>query len=319
MSALPLLMLPDSRRTTRLGFGCAYLTPENRRVLDVAYEAGIRHFDVGRSYGRGFTEGMLGRFLRGKTDVTVTSKYGIVPPFSHPLHAALRVVLRPLARRLRRSAAMSARIEQSSALTLNKAQFTGAEARASLALSLRNLKLQRLDLFLMHEPEPCDLADESLLAALQSARTQGDIGAFGVGGKSQHLAQLQVQRPGYCGVLQYDWTPLEPVPSHPESFSILYRVYREPARRLHEAFASDPSLARRFSDEIDSDLGASGRVEQLLLNATLALRAGSLVLFSSTRPEHVRDNVRNATDARLTAAALRLVDLLRRRDAALAA
>ena len=33
-------------------------------ILDAAYDAGIRHFDVARAYGHGLSEGYLGAFLR---------------------------------------------------------------------------------------------------------------------------------------------------------------------------------------------------------------------------------------------------------------
>src|SRR5262245_15790460 len=47
-----------------------------RDVLDAAYAAGIRYFDVARSYGN--AEGSVGRWLadRRPEDVTVGSKWG---------------------------------------------------------------------------------------------------------------------------------------------------------------------------------------------------------------------------------------------------
>ena len=47
-------------------------------MLGAAYDAGIRHFDVARSYGYGDAEGVVGEFLRGCSEqVTVTSKFGL--------------------------------------------------------------------------------------------------------------------------------------------------------------------------------------------------------------------------------------------------
>ena len=53
---------------------------ESLRLLEAAFDAGIRHFDVAPMYGYGEAEGCLGEFLqRHRADVTVTTKYGIPP------------------------------------------------------------------------------------------------------------------------------------------------------------------------------------------------------------------------------------------------
>jgi D-threo-aldose 1-dehydrogenase len=308
------IALPGSgRRTTQLGFGCAYITPDTVTALDAAYEAGIRHFDVARSYGRGLTEGMLGRFLkRHQGEITITSKYGIRPPFSHPLHAAARAILKPIVRRVRRAPIGESRLG-AAVLSNHKAAFSGAEATSSLNLSLRNLGVERLDLFLMHEPQSADLADPTLLTALQEAVRAGKIGAFGVGGKAQYLNQLLAERPGFGGILQYDWTVLHASPRHPDTLHILYRVYGEPARLLRSAFLADAGLLRQWSDAIGRDLAAPGLLEQLLLRASMAVRPDALVLFSSTSAEHIHANVRAASEPGFHPAALKLLELMRTR------
>jgi len=52
--------------TITLGFGCAGLAArltasESRRLVDVAFDAGVRHFDVARSYGYGRAEACSAR------------------------------------------------------------------------------------------------------------------------------------------------------------------------------------------------------------------------------------------------------------------
>ncbi len=306
------ILLPGTgRSTSQLGFGCAYLTPETAAALDVAYSLGIRHFDVARSYGRGLTEGLLRKFLRKTAaDVSVTSKYGIVPPFGNPAHELARRLLKPVIRRLRRSPRMDRGLNAIPALHTRKASFRGPDAMASLRTSLRNLGLARLDVFLMHEAEPGDLGDPELEDSLRRLRQAGDIGAFGVGGRACHVPRLLAERPGFCDVLQYEWTPVEPVPEHAPSFDIHYRVYGGPVRDFQTMLARDAVLRRRWSDEIDRDLERPGTVESLMLNAAVSLRPHSIILFSSTRAEHIEKNVSVATDARSTPVAMRLVQLM---------
>jgi len=48
------------------------------RLLEAVVAGGVRHFDTARSYGRGFSEKLLGEFLRSSGDaVGVTTKFGV--------------------------------------------------------------------------------------------------------------------------------------------------------------------------------------------------------------------------------------------------
>src|SRR6266699_1659031 len=69
--------------TTQIGLGLATLMREpsrrgQERILEVAFDSGIRHFDVSPSYGFGAAENLLGRFLQGRRGhVTIATKVGI--------------------------------------------------------------------------------------------------------------------------------------------------------------------------------------------------------------------------------------------------
>lgn len=315
------IALPGTGRlTTRLGFGCAYLLPETASLLDAAYDAGIRHFDVARSYGRGLTEGVLGRFLRRRGDsVSVTTKYGIRPPPNNILAEAARTMLRPVVKRLRRSPGVNRQLTSSIGAMYNKAQFTGPEAQASLQLSLRRLGLERVDMFLMHEASASDLGDPSLLTSLQTLTESGVIGAFGVGGEAARIPELYAARPGFCDVLQYDWTVADLTPTQSRSFSVLYRTIDGAARGIQSQLSENVSLRRTWSDEIDQDLSAPGCFQGLMLKAAFELRSDALILFSSTRPENIQANVQACEDNKLSKPAIRLAELVKAYQGALSA
>lgn len=308
------ISLPGSgRTTTRLGFGCAYLLPETAYLLDVAYDAGVRHFDVARGYGRGLTETLVGRFLKRRPDATVTTKYGVLPPAGHPLTAVAREHLGPWIRRLRRARAPET--EAGAAATkpahaFTKGEFSAAAASASLAVSLKALQRDRVDLFLMHEASAEELRDEALLRFLEDRKAAGVIGDFGVGGHSDRLAALWAQRRPFCRVLQHDWTPIEPVTERPETFSIVYRVFGDGARDLRDRLTRDVRLRERWSNEVDLDLAEPGAFERLMLRSALILRPNALVLVSSTRPENIRRNVETAEHPALAEPAARFGRLL---------
>src|SRR5277367_3530094 len=88
MNARPIgeILVPGfAVRGQGIGFGCSSLTGTDvgtaNRVLEAAFDAGVRHFDTARYYGYGEAEGILGKFLKGRrTEVTITTKFGVNPP-----------------------------------------------------------------------------------------------------------------------------------------------------------------------------------------------------------------------------------------------
>ncbi len=185
------IALPGSgRETTRLGFGGSGLMGglserESLLLLETAFDAGIRHFDVAPAYGHGQAERCVGKFLRGKKDqVTVTTKYGILPPSRAGLLEIARSVLRPALRRL---PAVRKGVAQAAAGLRSKASFSVEEARRSLERSRRELEIDRIDVWLLHEVTASDLDGSDLLPFLQEMQQQGLIGIYGVGTERKQL------------------------------------------------------------------------------------------------------------------------------------
>ena len=163
------------RTTTQLGFGCSSLMgglnrAESLSILEIAFDAGIRHFDVAPMYGFGQAESCLGQFLtRHRGQVTVTTKYGVPPPARQGLISFARSVARPVIQAfpgLKRGLT-SAAVKASGASA--KASFTAEEARASLERSLRELKTDHIDIWLLHDAVAADLHDEALLRLMQDS------------------------------------------------------------------------------------------------------------------------------------------------------
>jgi aryl-alcohol dehydrogenase-like predicted oxidoreductase len=84
----------------KLIFGCASLSSlktsrEVTRLLNLAYENGVTHFDTAPLYGQGYSEVLVGKFIKDKRDkLCVTTKFGLgqnydvkIPPyFALPLN-----------------------------------------------------------------------------------------------------------------------------------------------------------------------------------------------------------------------------------------
>jgi choline dehydrogenase-like flavoprotein len=294
--------LPGSgKMVPQLGFGCAYLLGPgldrvaSRRLLDAAYDAGIRHFDVARLYGQGKSEGLLGEFLREHAEATVTTKFGIVPPTT-PERVLEAVQRRGLLKGYKRK---------------DKATFSAAEAKASLEHSLRELGRDHVELFLLHEAHADELVHDDLLEFLERERSAGKIGDFGIGGEYAEVSALYEKRRGYARVLQFEWSVFGPELAVEEAYRIHYRTFARPADALGKLFEREPERLRRWSEIVDAELEEPLVLSRLLLKASLDAWPNSLTLFSTRRDEHIFDNAQVAANGKLSAPAERLAQLIR--------
>ena len=137
-----------------LGFGCQPILARidggtARRALDQAFDLGIRHFDLARSYGLGEAEAVIGRFARGRRDrVTIETKFGILPAKAASRYAALKPIARVVLNRL---PALRSRIRaQMGPLTVG-GNFAPAAVRESVEASLRALGTDYIDILVMHD------------------------------------------------------------------------------------------------------------------------------------------------------------------------
>ncbi len=305
-NALLQIALADTGRfTTQLGFGGSGLMGgiserESLYLLETAYDAGIRHFDVAPSYGHGSAERCLGKFLRGKSQqVTVTTKYGILPPRHAGVLEMARKFARPVVRlTAKRLPAIRQRAASAAASLKSRARFSVAEARASLHRSLHKLGLERIDLWLLHEATAEDLVDSVLLEFLQEQIRLGRIGTFGIGSEAGRIPALWEQHRDYCRVLQFEWPGFSVEDSaYPGAFLIHHRILNENFSRLSAMLGRDERLRQHWSESVDLDLADHQNLAALLVKAALFAHPDRIVLFSSRTPAHILANVGAAGDA----------------------
>lgn len=295
----------SGRTATQLGYGCSSLMgamsrAESLAVLEAAFDAGIRHFDVAPMYGYGQAESVLGEFLaRHPGQTTVTTKYGIPAAKRQGLIGLARSVARPVVKAM---PGLKRRLTSAAAKATSpgpKANFTAAEARESLERSLRDLKTDRIDIWLLHDATLADLHDEGLLRLMQDNVAAGKIGAFGVGTDRPAIAEIATARPEYLPVVQFAWSVLDsPVPAT-KSFRIHHRALTDNFRSLHQQLLGDNARCARWSGLVGSDLADPQALSALMLKAALLENPEGIVLFSSKRAAHIRNNVAVAEDATL--------------------
>jgi D-threo-aldose 1-dehydrogenase len=295
---LPAITLPNGRHTTALGFGCASLmrlleASDRQRLLDMAVDLGIRHFDAARLYGLGKVEAELGSVLRrhpGRLTVATKCGLGEVHPPSGAaqrqggLRRLLQLApgLRPLARRLYGN-------------RMVRRNFSAAHCRRSLETSLGQLGQEAVDLLLLHEPGPSDAVDPAMETCLQDWQRQGLIGGYGISGLLDLTASLWRQRPGLAPhMLQWEDDLLEPQLSEQLSAAKApllrgrFGRIRRSLQPIQRAFAAVPQLQRHWSERLNLDLAESDALVAALLGAALAAHPGDLLLFASTNPDRLR-------------------------------
>ncbi|MFA5950495.1 MAG: aldo/keto reductase [Hyphomicrobium sp.] len=293
------ICLPNGRSTTQLGFGCGSLhgaleARQSLRLIDAAFEAGIRHFDVASSYGLGLAEGILGRAIaaRGK-DSTITTKAGLGRPgFAWPT-SAMRTLVKPVLARFTSVDTMRRIAGGNQPL----GSFEPALVRASLEESLAALRTRDIDIFLMHEIRGHDVTP-ALLEMLAGCKLAGVIGAIGTGTCLSEEAVVAAHWPDLAEVRQFRWDIFEPwLKRMTSGLVITHGAIRPALVRLRHILDGNRGLEAAWSSKLDEDLRRPERLADLLLGAALANNRDGLVLVYSKREERIRRFVSIAGDA----------------------
>ncbi|MBC7404555.1 MAG: aldo/keto reductase [Cytophaga sp.] len=284
----------DPIQLSTLGFGCAPVMgkvgkSEALRAMSEAFNLGVTHFDVARSYGFGRAEQVVGSFIKGRRDkVTVTSKFGVVPPNLNLSTKALIPVAR-LATKLMPH--LKARLKSKSGQLLAERNFDVAYARKCLDESLRMMKTDYIDIYLIHEPNVALLKNpEELGSLLEDSVRAGKIRRWGA-------AYQTVQDYQWASVLGGDVIQFE---GNIETLSQCNAILNDERQRIvTRPFAgglcTKPVLQAKLRDlqltETVKELGASLADVSLCLAHELAGQSGT-VLCSMFSSEHIQENTR---------------------------
>ena len=306
-----------------LGFGCSSLTSVGRkhalRLLETAFDAGIRHFDTARYYGYGEAEAILGSFLKScRGQVTVTTKFGIDPPRrTSMLRIALRVGRQIL--RLVPSARKAIQQRASSVLVRGKA-FSVADAQKNLETSLRELGTECIDFYLLHDYVPGNSSSDELLAFLQQAVSAGKIRHFGLGTSIDSVRRAIDSEPSLCGVLQFQNSVLThnreglPARASPPNLVITHGALADAYRSVSAFLKTDNDRVKEWSGELGLDCSDENSLVALSLIYSAEANPDGLVLFSARSTERIRQNAKAVFDRKITPSQVKLFAQLVERD-----
>lgn len=268
-------LFAGTKSVSTLGLGTAQLArfhapADMRRLLDTALDLGITHFDTARAYGHGCMEAFCAPFFQRHRDkITLTTKaglghFGTSAGISRTGTAtgnqgALRFAFacRKVLARLRRGG------------QARPPALTAAELERSLTTSLRELRTDHIDCYLLHEHTPAQALP--LLPDLSRFQQQGKILRFGIA--SYHPAFQEGETP-------------ETLRQLPPGF-ILQSNMGTLACPLPERFAACPRITH--------SVHTGTRDHTLSLAHALGQNPGGVVLVGTRSPQHLAEAVRVAT------------------------
>jgi D-threo-aldose 1-dehydrogenase len=163
-------------------------------TLAAAWDAGVRDFDTAPHYGVGLSERRIGDFLAGKPrhEFRVSTKVGrLLVPATGPVDGVDDFYGTPALSRIR--------------------DYSSDGVLRSIEQSLARLRLDRIDVALIHDPEDyLPQAVDETYPALAGLRDQGVVGAIGAGmNLTGPLAWLITQADLDCVMIAGRYTLLE--------------------------------------------------------------------------------------------------------------
>jgi D-threo-aldose 1-dehydrogenase len=287
-------------RAGRLGLGTAglYGLPRSRDRIDLVREAvdlGIGHIDVAPMYGLGIAEQELGRALRGLRDrVTVATKFGIDARGWTRLAARAQGPLRSAASRFQglgqaaRTHAVGPGVGFAGSVIYRSTGFDAPAARRGLTASLRRLRLDHIDLLLLHDPGP-DVALTGVVEFLEEAVRRGEIRSWGVAGEQRDALlvadRLSVDPP----TLQLRWDSLQLQPIDPRGSTLItFGALGSALPRIEAFLGARPEARSHWSSVLGVDCSRRESIAALLLADALDRNPDGVTLFSTTGRAHLR-------------------------------
>ena len=226
------------------------------KILQLAVDLGFSHFDTAPLYGYGVTELDIGILKRLNPHITITSKIGIYPPPPnnswYPLIYAQKAIHK---------------IDQR--IMAPRKNFDFSSANQSINDSLRRLKVECIDILLLHEPNFDDVVFDEWELWVEGLKRSGKVRAFGIAGKKTEVSKILDQKLFGSVIIQAE----DSISEHDDTDGLPF-----PAQITYGYF----NKALRNKDDLDF---AS------ILQKALRKNTKGAIIYGSNNEKHIREVV----------------------------
>jgi len=266
---------------SKIGFGCVGLSAQPfesgaLKLLEAAYNEGITHYDTAPLYGKGYSEKILGKFLKGKRHkVTVTTKFGLSVGPSKDIPVWLALPLNQLKKIKKGKQPVKGQFQLPG--LLSHRQIGIDSVRAGFEKSLHNLQTDYIDYYLLHEALPSFLTEEAMQYIIE-LKKKGLIKKIGIAVSYPNIENIEPATISDWDILQYENSLLHPSESLLDSF---------PDRKHFYHSVLKPLVYKEISTEL------KGKVAGLLLARAAQINKEGIILFSSSKNNNIKMNLQN--------------------------
>jgi D-threo-aldose 1-dehydrogenase len=288
-----------------LGFGSGALLSKGRgrqaalRLLETAIDCGVTYFDTARMYGAGRAEGILGEVVtKNRSRLILASKAGILPE-------SRSLFVRAVGRGVRLLHKVAPPIENYVAVPAAAVPRFGLfgliDIQRSIETSLRELRTDYLDIFLLHECAVSNTDSAELLNHLDHLKNAGKIRAFGIATGIEETINILNKNRGFSDVVQipssiFDMNVRKVLPlSH--NLVVTHSSLTSRFNRLLDRLSSDKLMAAEWRSMTNIDPRDTTSLAQLLLAHALYSNPNGIVLFFSSNASNIKANVKMLNEA----------------------
>jgi hypothetical protein len=238
------------------------------------YDLGIRHFDTAQIYGKGYSEILLGNWVRPfRKEVLITTKFGLGDSYSTSFPALLAMPLNFLRKKWK---SQPPRVSKRTQEKFKPRIISYADIQQDLNESLTRLKTNYIDFYLLHEGLPGFVSDEGM-TFLNKMKQEGIIKKIGIAANRYNTASIQSNDLVGWDVVQYDATIHEGKLTSPANISLLTHFHHSTLNN----YQLDDSLNFLHADEKPG----------YILAKSIKNNPGGKVIFATRNVERLKKNL----------------------------
>lgn len=275
-------------KSERLGFGCVALTTyrfksDAIKMLSLVYENGITKFDTAPLYGKGYSEKILGSFIKNKRDkITLSTKVGLgLSNKESNIPASIALPLYSLKKAIKKSN-FHRNVSTELPKPIEYRKIDKEYVEASLMRSLKNLQTDYIDNFFLHEALPSFIT-ESGWEYLITMKQKGVVRNIGIAAGFVNLEHLELSDVSKIDILQYE-------SNYYYNSDELIKKFPSKVHNFHSVLKFI-SLVKRKQYTLNQVVGF------LLNDAVRKNQSNGYVLFSTTNKDRLLSNLKEFENA----------------------